>query len=290
MTLLTRVLTKAALWSAKHSSKPTNLAALQRAAERVELAAEDRLRKVRSESQRAPNRPNGSLPAEAIGCWIQNTNSPWLQCRPRSVDIPGMLTQEEIQYYNYVGRSYLGKGSAVELGPWLGLSTHHILAGLSTNPHFDDSKLHVYDDFVWRKDWMDAYVPSEDRAQHSDFLDLFHRYTAPIEQRLTVSKAKLSDYDGNENLPRASWNGGPIELMYIDCGRNIAANQAWWDIFSPYFIPGITLLIMQDWRVHRERPRKWYNQTQAFTELLGDRLRLIHELRDGGVGTFLFQR
>lgn len=78
-------------------------------------------------------------------------------------------------------------------------------------------------------------------------------------------------------------------MMFIDCGRTYEANQAWYAAFSSSFIPGGTLLVMQDWRLHRELPFKWYNQTLNFTEAKGEALLLIHELRDGGVGTFLFR-
>lgn len=45
---------------------------------------------------------------------------------------------------------------------------------------------------------------------------------------------------------------------------------------------------MQDWRLHRERPRKWYNQTKDFTDK-NPSLELIHEIKDGGIATFLYR-
>jgi hypothetical protein len=43
-------------------------------------------------------------------------------------------------------------------------------------------------------------------------------------------------------------------------------NEAWYNHFKSSFIPGRTLIVMQDWRTHREVPRKSFNQTLMFSE------------------------
>jgi hypothetical protein len=50
----------------------------------------------------------------------------------------------------------------------------------------------------------------------------------------------------------------------------------------------IILVIMQDWRLQRDRPRKHYNRTFHFTQE-HTRLELVHEVCDAGVGRFLFR-
>jgi hypothetical protein len=116
----------------------------------------------------------------------------------------------------------------VELGPWLGCSTASIVHGLIHNPHFTGKKLHVYDDFVWRADWMNDYVPKTEQLEHhQDFQFLFEKYAEPINRYLAVEKRKIISYDGNENFPQLTWDRGPVEIMYIDCGRTFEANQAW---------------------------------------------------------------
>ena len=58
--------------------------------------------------------------------------SPWTQQARISDAIakPGMISEEEGQYYEYIGGFYRGHGEAIELGPWLGKSTRHIIRGL----------------------------------------------------------------------------------------------------------------------------------------------------------------
>jgi len=147
----------------------------------------------------------------------------------------------------------------------------------------------VFDDFVWRKSWMDGYVNEHQRLpNHANFQRLFEFYTSGISDRLAVQRVKITDYDGNEALPLLNWSDGPIEIVYVDCGRTFEANQAWYNSLRQWFIPRQTLLVMEDWRLHRELPPKWYNQTLQFTESKGGELMLIHEVNDGGIATFLF--
>ena len=221
---------------------------------------------------------------------VAEDHAPWLDIVIEPSHIPGMVSREERQYYNYLGRFYSGKGMAIELGPWLGCSTASIVNGLIPNPHFSGKKLYVYDDFVWRADWMNNHVPKAEQLEnHQDFQFLFEKYTQPIGKYLAVEKRKIISYDGNESLPQLNWDKGPIEIMYIDCGRTFEANEAWYKIFVRFFLPGITFLVLQDWQMHSEIPVKWYNQIKQFVDSKGSQLQPIHELRNGGVGTFLYR-
>jgi hypothetical protein len=220
---------------------------------------------------------------------VMSPCAPWLKVPPEKCQTPAMITHEEAQYFTYIGRFYEGIGRAVELGPWLGASTHHIVLGLANNPKFAGERLHVFDDFVWRKSWMDPYVRDEEKLpDHACFRHLFDKYTTRVQHLLDVRRAKIADYDGNENLPLFSWNEGPIEFLFVDCGRTIEANEAWYKPLRHAFIPGRTLIMMQDWRVHREVPRKWFNQTRFFTEAKGNSLELLHEVSEGCLAAFLF--
>jgi hypothetical protein len=135
---------------------------------------------------------------------------------------------------------------------------------------------------------MDPHAPEHKVENHADFRHLFEKYAEEVLPRLNVTRARISDYDGNEAVPRIAWDGAPIEMMYIDCGRTIQANEGWFEIFSPSFIPDVTLLIMQDWRLHRERPRRFINQTNLFTAAHPE-LELVHEVQDGGIAAFLYR-
>ncbi len=216
--------------------------------------------------------------------------TPWSRVELPPCDIPGMITTEEKRYYVWVGRYFSGAGEAVELGPWLGCSTCHILTGLLSNGAFRGRQLHVYDDFVWRSAWMDGKYDGQDRPSNGgDFEPLFHAYMRDLSEHVVVEKRKIAPAAENASLPEISWNGAPIELLYVDCGRTWDSNEAWWRLLSPSFIPGRTLIMMQDWQTYKEEPRQPYNQTKEFTESKGNALELIHELRFGDLATFLFK-
>lgn len=214
--------------------------------------------------------------------------APWQSMVVDPVSTPGMILEEETRYYEYVGGLYEGRGEAIEIGPWLGKSTHHILRGLSRNAKFAKRQLYVFDDFIWRSDWMDQYVELAERLpNHANFQHLFESHTREIQPRLKVTKGKLVNYEGNEEVPPIHWHGAPIEIMYIDCGRYSLVNEAWYRTFSPAFIPNLSLIVMQDWRTHRDRPRCYYNETLWFTEAHPE-LKLIHEVNNGGIAAFLY--
>jgi hypothetical protein len=181
-------------------------------------------------------------------------------------------------------------GEVVELGPWLGRSTSFICHGLRANPRFSGQYLWVFDDFIWRPAWMDKHHPEADRpGRHESFRHLFERYTAEFEDILRVEQRRFTDYDGNERVPLFRWSGAPIELLFVDCGRTLAANDAWYEALLPFFIPDRTLIVLQDWGTHKEVPRRSYNQMYEFVRSKGEALDLVHELLDGSIATFLFR-
>jgi hypothetical protein len=158
------------------------------------------------------------------------------------------------------------------------------------NPSFKRQKLHVFDDFIWRSSWMDSYYQLQDRpANHGDFQHIYQRFVSEFAAYLQTHRARIALYDGNDAVAPLSWNFGPIEMAFIDCGRTIEANEAWYNVLRPHFIRGRTLLILQDWQTHKELPEKWYNQMKLFTDSKGVALELVHEIGNGGIATFLYR-
>lgn len=220
---------------------------------------------------------------------ILDRAAPWVAAPVREYGVPGMISDEERRYYDWIGGAYSGAGEVVELGPWLGRSTLHIVRGLMASPAFRGRVLHVFDDFVWRASWMDDYYREPDRpGDGACFQHIFERYVAPVADLLEVRRAKIADHGDNSFLPDLTWAGGPIEIAYVDCGRTFEVNEAWYRALGPAFIPNRTLVIMQDWQLYKELPPQPYNQTKEFTDSKGPTLELLHELVAGAIGTFLY--
>jgi hypothetical protein len=282
-----RLLANSLLYSILRSASDDDLVLLEDAftsLDFVQVQIEDRIREIKHSGRRVSSRRTRPILTSVI-----DDKAPWLENSVEQLTMPGMISDEEAQYYEYIGTLYEGLGAAIELGPWLGKSTRHIIRGLRKSPQFNNKKLFVFDDFIWRKSWMDRHTPEQLRLpNHSDFRALFESFVKDIQTDLIISTARIADYDGNEHLPRIAWNDQPIEIMYIDCGRTIQVNEGWFEVFSQSFIPDVTLLVMQDWRSHRERPRLSYNQTLWFTTSHPES-ELIHEGSEGGIATFLYR-
>jgi hypothetical protein len=256
--------------------------------ELLQTFLEDRIRKLRLAGRTVPYLPTEGC-RTPLSTWVMDDHAPWMDMTVEPIAMPGMISDEEIRYYEYIGTIYEGRGEVIELGPWLGKSTRHILRGLEKNPKFAGRQLHVFDDFVWRTSWMDRHTPEQERLPNrASFRHLFENYVQDVLPRLNVTCARIVDYEGNETLPRIRWDGDPIEMMYIDCGRTAQVNEGWFEVFLPSFVPDVSLLIMQDWRTHRERPRQSYNQTLWFTAAHPE-LELVHEVKEGATASFLYR-
>lgn len=222
--------------------------------------------------------------------YIRDPSSPWISAVVPRILVPGMISEEEAKYYKYLCGLYSGRGELIELGPWLGCSTAHIISALISNPTFKGHKLHVFDDFVWRPEWMDQYVSPEERfRRHESFQPPFEKYAEPILQYLLTTRCKIVDFDGNESLPSLQWSAGPIEILIVDCGRTIEVNEAWLKVFEPNLIPGVSLVVLQDFGTHRDWPHQWFNQLKLFVGKHATKLDLVHELRGGGIATFIYR-
>ncbi len=235
--------------------------------------------------------PVWSYDREMLSRSVLEKNPPWAKIPLHQCGIPGMLTDSEKRYYAYITKFYSGIGAAVELGPWLGLSTYYLMTGLLKNPQFAGRKMHVYDDFTWRSSWMDKWLPDADTApeNHSCFQEMFSYQVRRFSDSIVVARRKICDYDGNEALPLIEWSGDPIELIVVDCGRTLAVNDAWWNIFCGSFIKDRTIIVMEDWQNHKGVPERFWENTKLFTDSRGVQMDLVHEVSSAGIATFLYR-
>jgi hypothetical protein len=260
-----------------------------------------RLRIISQEILRQRDARNSSQPLpcirsllsdEILSRSILTKDTPWDSVVIPECKVPGMLTEAEKRYYGYITRFYSGIGSFVEIGPWLGQSTFFLISSLLANPSFSGRDLYVYDDFTWRSTWMNNWLKGTAIAppdNHASFLQLFQEQLRDFASHLIVRQQKICDYDGNEKLPIMEWHDGPIEVIVVDCGRSLAVNDGWWNIFKHAFIPGKTLVIMQDWQNYKRVPEIFWENTKIFTDSKEGEIDLVHEIRDGAIATFLYR-
>jgi hypothetical protein len=135
----------------------------------LQTLVEDRIRQIKLSGRTVPDPPTRGC-RTPCRTWVMEDRAPWMDLRVESIAMPGMISEEEAQYYEYIGTIYEGRGEVIELGPWLGKSTRHIIRGLEKNPKFSTKQLHVFDDFVWRTSWMNLHTPEHERLpNHATF-------------------------------------------------------------------------------------------------------------------------
>jgi len=275
----------------KHIEKSDDLEELYRYSDevaRIYNRINERIRIKEAQNRSLPDLHNYSKSTK-LSVNILEEAPAWSPVELSDCVIPSMISKEEARYYMYLGQFYRGDGEIVELGPWLGSSTYFIHQGLSDCPYFKNRKIHVYDDFVWRSSFMNDKVRDDERlSDGADFKGLFDKYVASFKENLIVYKRRISSDRFNFHVPILEWKEKQIEMLFVDCGRTFKVNETWYDLLAPFFIPGKTLIIMQDWHTHQEVPVRWYNQIKQFTDAHKGELTLMHELRHGGVATFLY--
>jgi hypothetical protein len=218
-----------------------------------------------------------------------NPKAPWADfCGSSEIDhIPHMLSLEEMSYLSWLAQEKIGElDVVVEIGPWLGMSTRLLTYG----KNFRRSVLTI-DDFIWRSVWMDGYLHTPDLPKNGDsFLDLFRSLNQDYLQYLNIMNRRLNVYDGNDAVPPLQkWElPKKIDVLFIDCGRTLEVNETWWNLVKNSLVPSESLIVMQNWRLWRETPQRWFNQTLIFTDSHSENLLPLHEVSDGGLASFIY--
>jgi hypothetical protein len=173
-----------------------------------------------------------------------------------------MITPEERRYLYWLTSEYWsGSGDVVEVGPWLGGSTWCLASGMAANPRAGRGRrLHVIDNFRWRP-FMSERAPLKLEPDAS-FRSFFEDNVSPWRDTIAVHEAalldddsaRLADPDGvrssNREVPvfTASAFDAPLAIVFIDGAKSWRALRHLLDELAPRFIPGETVLVLQDFQ------------------------------------------
>jgi len=169
-----------------------------------------------------------------------NSSRPWqeLPLADSINRIPAMLSTEEKQYLTWLTKEkYEGWGAIVELGTWLGSSSASLAEGLRQRQL--TSKIHSFDLFRW-EEYM-AAVHESDLKSGDDFLSLYLKQTAEYAPWI---EAKAMDFIN------CSWDGGPIEILFIDSAKTWDLMNAILEAFGPHLVPGRSRVVLEDFRYY----------------------------------------
>jgi hypothetical protein len=188
-------------------------------------------------------------------------------------EIPTMISDQERRYLYWLAKDfYQGQGSIVEVGTWLGGSTACLAAGLVDSG--SAQQLFCYDNYVWMKGYepraMGIVLP-----EGGDFHPHFKRFIDARFLNVQSQKAQLSEI---------VWQGGPIEVLFLDAPKNRADMISAINAFFPSLIPGFSVVVFQDF---------FYSpayEVPATVCALGDTLSLVHTVANSSTAAFRVER
>ncbi len=186
-------------------------------------------------------------------------------------DIPAQISTGEAHYlYWLMMQGYMGAGEVVELGSWLGRSTSVLAAGLRDAGF--DRKVISRDAYRWGGE-TDNRKSGLNLRHSDDFHPHFLRYTKPLRDWIESRRASFL---------KLEWPADrPVEILFFDGPKTTQVISSSLATFAPAFIPGCTLLVLQDYQhsLSYELPLAIHN--------LGDKLTLRHMIQTGGTVSFL---
>ncbi|MEX2437802.1 MAG: class I SAM-dependent methyltransferase [Candidatus Babeliales bacterium] len=164
---------------------------------------------------------------------------------PKLAPVPTMITDDEKKYLYWLARdSITGQGAIVEIGTWFGCSVGYLGAGLR-----DAGKnvpVHCFDRFELqgiekKKARQQGFEHIESLAQGADIMPVTAAHLRdiyPIHLHKTYIDAIV-------------WDAGLVELLHLDAPKRASDIVHVLKTFVPFFIPGKTILVLQDFGMPR---------------------------------------
>ncbi|HEV2722269.1 MAG TPA: class I SAM-dependent methyltransferase, partial [Thermoanaerobaculia bacterium] len=194
------------------------------------------LRKNANTFQAVFRRPE-SLEANVIGTEWRRKPVP-----AACTSVPTMLVPDELRLLNHLAEEvYRGDGAIVDGGAFLGGSTVALADGLLRNPRRwrfgAEKRIHSFDRFEVEEYMRGLFFP-ESTPIGTSFRAEFERNIAPVADLVEVHAGDLRD---------SRWNGGPIEILFIDIAKTPRTCDWITRHFFPHLIPGRSLVVQQDY-------------------------------------------
>jgi hypothetical protein len=178
-------------------------------------------------------------------------NQDWLTDFSGIEGLPaGMLGHPEAALLHRVARDYFqGYGDIIDAGAFLGASSWCLAKGLEENGRVPrkSGRLHAYDIFqIWNE-------PGETDAHMAQYLrQTYGVEMAGYESTVGIYTANLGHLARHVRLHQGDvlkerWSGRPIEILFVDICKTRRIWQHMLSDFFPSLIPGVSLVIHQDW-------------------------------------------
>jgi hypothetical protein len=190
-------------------------------------------------------------------------------------DIVSMIKPDERRLLFYLAKDYFsGQGAIVDAGAFLGGSARCFGLGLQQNQRVAAADklgvIHSFDVFIMRPWWGPEWFTPDPRPEpDDDIFPFFERNLGPLLKHVTVHKGEMADQ---------TWDGGPIEILFLDICKTVKSNDNCSIQFFPNLIPGSSIFIEQDYL--EPSPYIWIYAT---IELLRSHFKMIARCNTGSV-------
>jgi hypothetical protein len=222
--------------------------------------------------------------------------TPWRD-EPADVGtIPTMISREERRYLHWLGRTqWRDSGHIVEIGPWLGGSTHCLAAGMSAGRPSARHRLFAIDNFKWRE--FMSRMADLPLAAGDSFEPNFRANVAHFGDRIAVHTMSLPDeaVEGDEGTTkfRARADDGiapfewaarePIEILFVDGAKSWRGIRHLVCAVRPTLVPN-ALLVAQD---YKHWAAYW---VPLFLWQVRDSIERVHDVKRGSTVAFRLTR
>lgn len=173
-----------------------------------------------------------------------------------------MLTHDERRMLHWLARDvWEGEGAIVDAGCFLGGSTISLVTGVrdrATPPAASAPAppISTYDIFL-----AEGYEFASGYFDRWPEIRAGSRFRHAFDELLGEFAAGTTIHDGDITAER--WEGGPIEVLFLDVLKTAAINDAVLPQMLPHLIPGRSVVIQQDY-VHGMLP--WIHVTMELLE------------------------
>lgn len=211
---------------------------------------------------RQPQSPTSTIPSIAKPPSPFETG-PWHQTRlpAEAAAVPTMLTEEEGKLLHWLTRDYAtGAGAICDLGCFAGGSTARLASGVAAAGR--GTQVHAFDHFTLTEDQKQRYLYPAGiaRFKGQDMSAAVQQLLAPWQQVVALRPGDITE---------VNWDGGPIEILFIDAAKTPFSADQIARSFMPYLIPGRSIVVQQDY-LHWRQP--W---VPAQMELLSDSFEIV---------------
>lgn len=168
---------------------------------------------------------------------------PWREVEaPEEVlSVEGMISPQERSLLYWLAREYAsGAGAIVDAGCFLGASTAAFAAGLRDRPSNSTPRIVSYDRFEVESYTIEAgfFADDPDIRVGDSFRPRFDATASAFDAPVTVCAG---------DVLQLGWDGGPIEILFLDILKTSEINDHVVREFFPHLIPGRSVVVQQDY-------------------------------------------